>query len=111
MRLQVCPHAEQDHRRDRRAYAHVFHRPGVICVARALLELPDRYKLAILLHELGHVELGKTDHAELDADIVGGYLAGVRVYRSDSDFGHNLETISGRSIARARRYLSRELEA
>lgn len=56
-----CPEAEQDHAEDERVFAHTFHVPKTVCVARAFENLKDGHKLGIMLHEFGHLYGGQEE--------------------------------------------------
>lgn len=102
VRVRTCRDAASDHRCDARAYAHVFHRRGVICVAPSLLRLPLNYSLAIILHELGHLKLGVNRGTECAADRAGARLARVSIQRRTYGKQHRLEFLPSRDLARAR---------
>jgi len=106
----VCQVANAEHAKSRRQYAHVFHKPGQICVADAFLDLPIEIRLGILLHELGHLALGNRG-TETDADHMAREISGIEVYREDSEHGKRLETISERDIPKARIFVEGELMA
>ena len=57
-RVEHCSLADKEHQESGRQYAHVFHRNGAICVSSAFESLPTRLKIAILLHETGHLLAG-----------------------------------------------------
>lgn len=98
---------EQDIRNaaDPRAFCYVTPgEVGIIYCARALGNLPDRALVGILLHELGHIELGafNGDESEVDVDEwgtgigVGYQYADVVYYRSlgDTVVAENIEVVS-----------------
>ncbi len=91
VRVEHCAEADREHRRNRRQYAHTFHRgDDVICVAEAYFGLPSRIKAGIFLHELGH--LAGAD-GESEADALAEALSGVAIRRVDTPYGANLETV------------------
>lgn len=63
-RLQIvyCKIADRDHHEKFHWHAHSFHVPGFICVAREINSLKGAFVISILLHEVGHVLGGETDH-------------------------------------------------
>ncbi len=105
--VQFCPQADRAHQRSPRSYAHVGHYSGIICIAHATIKLPPQYSLAILLHELGHLELLPREHTEQQADGAGSRLARVRIRRRTYGQAKNLEYISRRDLPRARTALHR----
>lgn len=107
VKLQHCTDADRDHKRSPRAYAHVGHYPGTICVANAIVFLPREFVCGILLHELGHLTGA---YGEKAADLAGQDLSGVRILRK-THHGHgiarNLEWVSPRDVPKAVRVLKR----
>lgn len=54
--IENCPEVVKGAPSPSRAYAHVGHLPGKLCVAAKRFErLPIEHKVGILLHEIGHV--------------------------------------------------------
>jgi len=49
-----------------RAWAHVGHMPGVLCVNPLYFALPPTVKIGIVLHEIGHIGCGGGDEMEAD---------------------------------------------
>jgi hypothetical protein len=92
--IRHCPLADAEHRyMGKRQYAHVFHYDSnkIICVAKAFYKLPYRFKMGLIIHEIGHL-FGAVD--ELKADRLGSRIVGVKVYRENHPkYGDNLETI------------------
>lgn len=90
--IEHCLLADKQHKISKRQYAHVFHKPkdNIICVAKAFYSLPYRFKMGLILHELGHLA-GAT--GEKQADKLATELFGIEVKREDSKYGDNLETI------------------
>lgn len=103
--VRECSQADAEHAAHPRVFAHVGHKAGVICIARAFRSyLPDNYVYAILLHELGHLALlTDTGHNERDADRHGGELAGVTIRRRSWGGLRNLEYVSTADLVAARR--------
>src|SRR5271165_5781590 len=99
-----CPQANQEHQSSERQYAHVFHKDGQICVARAFWDLPERLRLAILLHEAGHILAGPRG-GELAANRAVERESGIPIEYRDCRFGNELESISARHVAQAKAFL------
>lgn len=88
-----CHQADFEHAQSIRQYAHTFHRPGnVICVAKAFWDLPYHHQLGLYIHEVGHL-LAPNEKDELMVDRIGSQYFGVPIYRIDSPYGKNLETV------------------
>jgi len=105
-RLGWCPEIEGEHACSRRQYAHVFHLPNQVCLAREFSQLPERYRLGILMHELGHILIGP-EGAEYDANRAAQQL-GIQIRYQSSQFGRDVETIDRRDFKRARTILAQE---
>jgi hypothetical protein len=105
--LRSCHEADRDHARDPRAFAHVGHHAGAVCLAHGIVFLPRGFILGILLHELGHLALLPGDHSEAEADQAGGRLAGVRIRRRTHGRALDLEYVSAMDEPRALRALRR----
>lgn len=94
IKIQHCSLADTEHKyMGKRQYAHVFHHNSnkIICVAKAFYKLPYRFKMGLIIHEIGHL-FGAID--EKKADRLGSKIAGIKVYREDHPkYGNNLETI------------------
>lgn len=99
-----CLSMQKEHRRSLRQYAHVFHVPRQICIARDLEDLPAQIGLAILLHEVGHLLAGP-DKGERVANNTIERYSGIHIYYEDSDYGSNLEIIEQCHISTARKIL------
>lgn len=102
MKITICPIANKEHKASKRQYAHSYHKPGVICVAKAFMDLPGGYKAGILAHEYGHVvadlrSLGKWD--EDLADFLAKKLLKIKMTRIDSPNGKNLQWTSPKNLA------------
>ncbi len=94
-RVRFCPRIDEERRQgDARAYAHVGHHDGIICVARAFERLPERFKLGILYHEAGHLLLDDADHSEAEADEAAERTFGVRIVYRDSAYGPRLQYVA-----------------
>lgn len=102
--IRICELANKEHKRSFRQYAHVFHVPGVICVAEAFEALPLGYRLGILLHECGHLLLGPP-HSEAAADQIIESVYGIRIYRRSYEGARRLEYVSLRDYSKAQRLL------
>lgn len=99
--LRTCAEANRDHARDPRAFAHVEHYPGKVCIADQIVFLPRGFVLGILLHELGHLALLPGAHSEAAADKAGGRLAGVTIHRRVHGRATNLEFVAEKDQAKA----------
>jgi hypothetical protein len=109
MKLKHCTLADADHRRERRYYAHVLHRPDCICICKAFANLPDEHAYAILLHELGHlIDVGEED--ELAVDKLAAEKFNIPIRRVSSRYGRNLEYIEPKYVARAERVLAKKVK-
>jgi len=72
--LQIgCPQIAAHRRRDKRAYFHVGHRPGKVCVSPAAAKLSDNHLVGLILHELGHpmamVAWGRSEQEDSDKSV------------------------------------------
>lgn len=101
-----CSLADREHARSRRQYAHTYHRPDVICFARAVDELTDAQYWAILAHEVGHLLVGY-EGTERDANRAANAFFGVKILYRDSPQGEHLETASKRDVAKIRNWFQR----
>ena len=93
MRVYVkhCRIADKEHKASRRQYAHVGHKGlRTICVSSHFYALPQKHKTGIILHELGHI-FGAD--GEKEADKLASELFGIKVKRTNTKYGHNLETV------------------
>ena len=99
-----CPQANQEHQDSQRQYAHVFHRDGTICIAKAFWQLPERLRLAILLHEAGHLLAGPRG-GELAANRAAERYSGIPIEYQDCRYGEELESISPRYVGQAKEVL------
>src|SRR5271165_5790190 len=99
-----CPQANQEHQSSERQYAHVFHKDGQICVAQAFWGLPERLRLAILLHEAGHILAGPRG-GELAANRAVERESGIPIEYRDCRNGARLEWISPRYTEEAKEFL------
>lgn len=102
--VEECAQANQEHHDSQRQYAHVFHKDGVICVAHAFWTLPERLRLAILLHEAGHILAGPRG-GELAANRAAERYSGVPIGYQDCTHGEELEWISPRHVEQAKKAL------
>lgn len=98
LRICRCPSAERDHRRELRSYAHVGHRRGVLCVARAFYRLPLGHRLGLIVHEVGHLELQGRPHSELQADQAAFRRYGIRVQYRNTRWGRHLQWVDAARV-------------
>lgn len=115
-RLQQCRLAKQHHRASCRQFAHVFHKPNVICLAPEFADLPAAYQAGILLHEFGHLTYREDErHTEKDADTMAYVLSGVRIQRedflSDQGLARNLEYVAPPYLSAAIRFITENATA
>jgi hypothetical protein len=87
-----CRIAQRDHREHRRQYAHTFHYPNTICLAKEFWGLPKPYRDGILLHEIGHMLVGP-EGTEKEATAAAEEFYGVEIDYVDSPYGRNLERL------------------
>jgi hypothetical protein len=88
-----CKIAEEDHKKERRVYAHTFHRKNTICVCRDFGELPDQHFVAILAHEIGHLLAGpKRSENAVNKEVYKKF--GVRIIYLQTPYGDNLEYVN-----------------
>ena len=100
----TCSLADREHLASRRQYAHVFHRQGIICIARAFHSLPLSYRLGLLLHECGHLLAGPTAGEDAANRAIHRHT-GIPLYYRDSPGGKEVEWVRPRDVNRARRAL------
>ena len=84
-----CAEVEREHRRDQRSYAHTYHYPGMVCLAKAFWKLPKSYQNGLLLHEAGHLLVGRRGTEE-DANRAAERVFGGRIEYVDSPYGDDL---------------------
>jgi hypothetical protein len=87
-----CQKAEKEHEKSQRQYAHTFHYPDTVCVCSALWELPKKHRDAILLHEIGHLIVGK-DGTEAEANKAIEEVTGKKIHYVHSSYGQHLEIL------------------
>jgi len=104
VRVETCPLANQEHQHSHRQYAHVFHYDRLVCVAKAFWDLPERIRLAILLHEVGHILAGEPA-GEKAANNAIERASGIDIQYRDSEWGENLEWIRPDDVVAAKEYL------
>ena len=97
----ICSQANQEHEESKRQYAHVFHKQGVICVAREFFDLPETHQLGILLHEAGHIWAGERA-GEDAANRAAKRHSGVTVWYKDGPHGERVEWIPPEKKAEVR---------
>lgn len=91
-RLAWCVVADADHKKNKRQYAHTYHRKNVICLANKFLKLPKKYQLGILFHEIGHLILGPRG-TELQADRAAEGYFKIRIKYKSSRYGKDLQYV------------------
>ena len=104
-KLVHCKLAQKEHNESRRQYAHVFHVPNQICLAYEFADLPERFRLGLLMHELGHILAGPTKGEKAANDAILDY-SGVTVHYGSFCYGPNLEYINKSDFFRARHTLA-----
>lgn len=106
-KLHNCTLAEKHHSIRQRQFAHVFHKPGTICISKALYGLPPEYQAGILLHEIGHLAAQRQNgkHTEKDADLFGYLVSGIRIKRRAYGRAKRLEAINRADLGRAMLFL------
>lgn len=102
--VETCSQADTEHKNSQRQYAHTFHRQGVICVSKAFWQLPERTRIAILLHEAGHILAGQRA-GEVAANNAAERYSGVAIEYRDSPHGQELEWIAPEDVAAAKEAL------
>lgn len=111
IKVRLCPLAKKHHLESPRQFAHVFHRRDTICVTPEFYNLPQRYRLGILLHECGHFALiDSGNHEESEADSMASYISGVPIHRRTFRGMKNLEYVAKADQARALAFLRNNLE-
>jgi len=94
--IQRCKHAEIDHMKERRVYAHVGCERMMICVSSSIDLIPDENILGIIIHEIGHlIHLENPDIVsgmsiledisddEIIADFIIDQLFGIHIFYDD----------------------------
>lgn len=91
--LALCRKAELEHRKSKRQYAHVFHKPNnVICVCRAFFLLPEKHQKGIYLHEIGHLLAGRrASEAKANQAVLEEYR--IEIKYVSGPYGKNLEWV------------------
>lgn len=110
IKVRLCPLAKKHHMEWNRQFAHVFHRRDTICVAPEFYNLPQRYRLGILLHECGHIDLFSKGHSEQEADEMAEIISGVPIHRRTFRGMKNLEYVAKADQAQAMAFLRVHLE-
>lgn len=106
-KLKLCPLAKKHHQESTRSFAHVFHLPKTICLTPEFYNLPQGYQLGILVHEFGHLALGRKQHTEEAADRRGSLIANALVIRKTYRGMKNLEYIRRQDTKKAWEFLDR----
>jgi hypothetical protein len=88
----LCKKADQEHRRNKRQYAHTFHYKNCVCLARAFANLPAKHQDAIVLHEVGHLIAGP-NATEEEANKAIEDRTGITITYADTRYGKDLERI------------------
>jgi hypothetical protein len=97
IKIKHCSEADEEHAASFRQYAHTFHYPNIICVAKAFWKLPEGYLMGILAHEIGHIlSDGKGGEEGANREMYKRY--GIHIQYVDSEYGRNLEYISKEDI-------------
>lgn len=92
--IQRCKHAEVDHMRDSRVYAHTGCEPMMICVSSSIEMLSIENIVGIMLHEIGHIihlERYGEDGLEGDPEIIADSLIqdfGIHIYYDRKKIQH-----------------------
>ena len=105
--VRKCSEAQADHNKKERYYAHTFHKPNAICVCTQFLGLPDQWRLAILLHEVGHLIAGPRE-SEAAANAAVTKASGIKIHYKDGPHGEHLEWIDAASVPAAKKFLKWE---
>lgn len=95
--IKFCKEVDIEHNRVHRWYAHTGHRKNIICVAKAIKDLPNNFICGIILHELGHMLSGYITEKEADL-AVKNYLGITIKYREFQK--DKLEWVSDKDIAK-----------
>jgi len=103
MKLEIskCKQADREHLRAKRQYDHTFHKPNKICVASAFEALPLTHKVAIIIHEIGHIIAGYSDDKEtneINANICAYMVFDTEIKYIDSPYGKQLEYITPKKV-------------
>lgn len=99
--LEHSPEQDVRNAADPRAFCYVTpNEVGIIYCARALDNLPDRALVGILLHELGHIELGafNGDESEVDVDEWGTALGVGYEYGNATYDNPYAQTVTAKNI-------------
>lgn len=76
-----------------------------MCLAYEFADLPERFRLGLLMHELGHILAGPSKGEKAANDAIRNY-SGVKIHYGPSKYGENLEYISKSDFFRARHTLA-----
>lgn len=80
--ISVCGLLNAERKRDASRFAHVAHKPGLICNASVLAKQPTKRRRGLIAHELGHLLLlkkGNYYHSEHEADLEVEKRLGLKV--------------------------------
>lgn len=112
-KLKLCPLARQHHAESARQFAHVFHRSNTICITPEFHDLPQSYRLGILLHELGHIAMTyKTKpHSEAEADAMIEIISGVHIHRRTYRGLKRLECVERAQMSKAGQFIAENIQA
>jgi hypothetical protein len=102
LKLRYCKIVEADHKGSKRQYMHVGHHPDTICIAKSVWGLPPSHFTGLLAHEIGHLLAIAhwNDHREFMADRAAQIFLGVDIKYASTDYGENLQYLSGGDIDR-----------
>jgi hypothetical protein len=107
----MCRQAKAEHDASCRQFAHVFHKKNIICVAPEFYDLPQSYRMGILLHEIGHLEcdIDYIGHTEQEADDMAYILSDVRIARRTYRGAHRLECVKRSDYGKALDFLRKHI--
>lgn len=94
IKLRHCREVDTDHKRSCRQYAHTYHYKNTICVAKEFFDLPIKNQIGLVVHEIGHILVGKANHPERMADRLANKFFGIKVRYSDSIHGKHLQYLN-----------------
>lgn len=109
IKLRHCSEVDKEQTLSRRQYAHTNHYDNTICVADAFWDLPMKFQVGLLAHELGHIIMleKRQTHYEPDADKAAKQYLGVTVqYVAHTPWGEDLQYLNKRDLTRFRSKVS-----